>query len=72
MRTYVYAPTFSGTIAIQISFDAGTTWVDWDTSTATELQAELPPAGRVRANCTAFTSGSATVLYGGRDTDRLE
>ena len=71
VRTYVVG-TFTGTVAIQISFDSGTTWVNWDTSTATELQSELPPCGRVRANVTTLSGGSVKVRYGGRDTDRLE
>lgn len=62
---FVYG-TFVGTWKVQISFDQGTTWADWDTGTAGKLTAVLPPAGRVRFICTAFTSGTLRAAYGGR------
>lgn len=61
--------TFVGTVAIEISTDGGTTWVPFDTATAPKV-VTLPDVGKVRANCTAFTSGTIKVRYGGRDADR--
>lgn len=71
VRAYV-AGTFSGTVAIEISFDQGTTWFAHTTVTAPTLSAILPPCGRVRANVTGYTSGQVEVRYGARDNDRLE
>lgn len=61
--------TFVGTVTIEVSFDEGTTWAIFQTLTAVGLSNELPPCGRVRANCTAFTSGTIVADYGGRNPD---
>lgn len=72
-EVYAYvAGTFTGTVAIQVSFDAGSTWVTHQTKTGPGLSTLLPPAGRVRANVTGYTTGTVEVRYGGRDNDRLE
>jgi hypothetical protein len=60
--------TFVGTVAIEVSPDAGTTWIQFGASlTAPGITAVLPPATLVRAKCTAFTSGTILVAFGGRD-----
>lgn len=64
--------TFVGTWHVDVSFDGGTTWVQHATGTAAALTAILPPAGHMRGRCSAFTSGTITMYYGGRDEDRAD
>lgn len=59
--------TFVGTIKIQTSTDQGTTWVDFQSTTAAVLSNELPNCGRVRVICSAYTSGTAKVSLGGSE-----
>lgn len=62
--------TFVGTWFVDISFDGGTTWAAFATGTAPALTAILPPCGYVRGRCSAYTSGTIVMNYGGRDDDR--
>ncbi len=62
--------TFVGTVAIQISFD-GVAFVAFDTETGPGLVptgdgVTLPPIQALRAECTAFTSGTIEVRFGAR------
>ena len=59
--------TFVGTWKIEVSFDGGTTWVQFDTGTAPKLTAVLPPCRFIRATCTAFTSGTILASVSGRN-----
>lgn len=58
---------FVGTWKVQVSFDGGTNWVDFDTGTAPKLTAVLPPCRFIRAICTAFTSGTISASVSGRN-----
>jgi len=62
--------TFVGTIKTEISFDQGTTWAEFDSDTAPALVGPLPPCSHVRGRCSAYTSGTAVLNYGGRDPNR--
>jgi len=64
--------TFVGTWKVQISFDDGATWADFDTGTAAKLTVVLPPCKHMRAICTAFTSGTITVNFGGRNKTGIQ
>lgn len=59
--------TFVGTMVIEVSFDGGTSWVQFDSATAPKLTAVLPPCNFVRARCSAFTSGTIVVNFSGRN-----
>lgn len=59
--------TFVGTWKIQVSFDGGTSWVDFDTGTAAKLTAVLPPCRFIRAICSAYTSGTILASVSGRN-----
>lgn len=65
--------TFVGTVDIEASFDAGATFVPvpGNLSGATAPVAAAVPfrAQQVRANVTAFTSGTIEVKASGEDTD---
>lgn len=50
--------TFSATWVLQVSFDGGTTWAQWDTGTAGKLCTMLPPVGHARMICSARVSGT--------------
>lgn len=62
--------TFVGTWAVQVSFNGGTSYVNFDTGTAAKLVGPLPRCGRVRGICSAFTSGQIDMNYGGEDVNR--
>lgn len=69
-EVYVHVSgTFVGTVLVEVSFDGGTTWAQFDSTTAPKLTAKLPPCGHVRARCSAYTSGTAVVNYGGKDAE---
>lgn len=57
--------TFVATVKIQVSYDGGTTWVEFASVTAPGVTAVLPQCGMVRATCSAFTSGQADVFVAG-------
>jgi len=57
--------TFVGTIKFQVSTDLGTTWLEFESHTAAALSAKLPPCNKIRAICSAYTSGTAKLQYGG-------
>ncbi len=62
--------TFVADIDLEISYDEGASYALFQQLTAPGLSNEFPPAGILRANCTAFTSGTAVVNFGGRDDNR--
>lgn len=62
--------TFTADVDIEISYDLGVTWAVFQQLTAAGLSNEIPPCGRLRATASAYTSGTATVNYGGRDPNR--
>lgn len=59
--------TFAGTWAVEVSFDGGTTWAQFDTGTAKKLTATLPRCGQARGICSAFTSGTIVMNFSGTD-----
>lgn len=70
--------TFVATIKIQVSYD-GTNWADVPASDSVGPSFTAPgsyrfqiPAKQVRAICSAFTSGTAVVKFGGRDEDNKD
>lgn len=62
--------TFVADADVEISYDKGTTWALFQQLTAAGLSNEIPPAGRVRINISAFTSGTVVANFGGRDDNR--
>lgn len=63
----VYVQTFGtwvGTTIVQVSFDGGTTWADFDSSTSAKVTAQLPPCTHARINFTR-TSGTVKAALGG-------
>lgn len=62
-RVFQVIGTFSGTVKIQGSMD-DSNWVDLVTTTATGGWEDTGPWRHVRANVTAYTSGSITVIMG--------
>lgn len=65
--------TWAGTVALQRSFDAGSTWVTVSkpdlteaafTSNASFSVKEPEPGARYRLNCTTYTSGTVTYRLG--------
>lgn len=63
----VYVQTFgtwTGTAIVQVSFDGGTTWADFDTATAVKVTAQLPPCTHARLNFTR-TTGTLKGALGG-------
>lgn len=65
--------TFVGTVDIEVSFDAGTTFVALPSplggATAPVVGDVGVRAQQIRANCTAFTSGTIEVKAAGEDAD---
>lgn len=59
--------TFVGTAKIQVSADQGTTWVDFQTTTAPVVSNVLPNVGRLRVICSAYTSGTIKSSMGGSE-----
>lgn len=59
-RAFVLSGTFVATIKIQVSMN-GTTWYDLASYTAPAVLESTGPWKYVRGNCTAFTSGTATL-----------
>lgn len=66
-----YSGTFVGTWILEVSFDQGTTWAQFDTGTAAKLTAVLPRCGRIRSRCSAYTSGTIVANYSGTDPNRV-
>ena len=71
--TVMIGGTFVGTLSIELSFDGGTTWVVHPDMSAKTAPVVVPHGGirtqLLRANCTAYTSGTPKVLVSGTDTD---
>lgn len=65
---YLVGGTFVGTILIEVSFDSGTTWVEYASLTAPAIAAITVPVQQVRARCSAYTSGLALVYGSARNT----
>jgi hypothetical protein len=61
------AGTFVATIKVEVSFDGGTTYVEFQSTTVPVVSNKLPPCTHVRTRCSAFTSGQADSYFGGRD-----
>lgn len=62
--------TFVGTWSLKVSFDGGTTYVQFDSGTAAKV-VTLPRCSYARLDCTAFTSGTIVGGFGGTDYQRL-
>lgn len=64
--------TFVGTLDVEVSFDAGATWVAHPDMGAQTAPVVIPGAIRVqqvRGNMSAWTSGQADLFIGGTDND---
>lgn len=61
------AGTFSATIKVDVSFDGGSTYAEFQSITTPSVSNKLPPCTHVRTRCSAFTSGQADTYFGGRD-----
>lgn len=59
--------TFVGTVQVQISMDGGTTWSVFQSITTAVVSNQLPACKRVRAVCSAFTSGTILASVSGRN-----
>lgn len=69
---HVYG-TFVGTWKLQGAYNesGAAVWVDLDTGTAAKVPTKLgSPVAKLRAICSAWTSGTISVAYAGRDADR--
>ena len=66
--------TFVGTVAIEVSFDAGANFVPLPSPLAAATAPVVSAVGvrcqQIRANCTAFTSGTIEVKASGEDEDQ--
>lgn len=62
--------TFVATIQVEVSHD-GTNWAKFgaDVTAPGTVKVDIP-VKMIRAKCSAFTSGTAQVNLGARDTDR--
>lgn len=65
--------TFVGTLSIELSFDGGSTWVPHPDMIGKTAPAVIPDGGirtkLLRANVTAYTSGTPRVMISGSDED---
>lgn len=62
-KAFQVSGTFVGTIKIQVSLDASN-WIDLVTTSSTGGFENTAPWKYVRSNCSAYTSGTATVELG--------
>jgi len=68
---YWVVGTFVGTVQVQVSPD-GTNWVNEGSALTVPGKIAMPAGTKqMRADCTAFTSGTIEGVVTGRDDDRL-